>query len=80
MREVRRHYRLDRRQIAFFRFLLEAYDGLAVLRTLDPQEGRVVLYLSRSREPELDELLCGLAGDIRLEPAEPVGECTPTTR
>jgi hypothetical protein len=73
MREIQRHYRMDRRQIAYFRFLLEAYDGLAVLRTLDPSEGRVVLYLSASCEDELDELIRCLADDIRLEPETPVG-------
>ncbi|MGD8369546.1 MAG: DUF4911 domain-containing protein [Desulfobacterales bacterium] len=71
MRELQLHFRMDRRQIAFFRFLLEAYDGLALLRTLDPVEGRVVLYLSESCKEELDDLIRALSGEIRLEPADP---------
>jgi hypothetical protein len=67
MKEIKRHYRMDRRQIAYFRFILEGYDGLAILRTLDPAQGRVVLYLSRSCEPELDELLEGISDQLRLE-------------
>ncbi len=70
MKEIVKHYRMDRRQIALFRFLLEAYDGLAVLRTIAPAEGRVALHLSVSREAELDEMIRGVAGDIRLEPAD----------
>jgi hypothetical protein len=71
MRELQLYFRMDRRQIAHFRFLLEAYDGLAMLRTLDPAAGRVVLYLSESCREELDDLIRGLAGEIRLEPADP---------
>ena len=69
MQEIQRHYRMDRRQIAYFRFILEGYDGLAVLRTMDPAQGRVVLYLSSSCEPELDELLDGISDQLRLEAA-----------
>jgi len=69
MLQVRRYYRMDRRRIALFRFLLEAYDGLAALRTLDAATGNIVLYLSASREAELDEMIDGLPEDIRLETA-----------
>ncbi|UCD88347.1 MAG: DUF4911 domain-containing protein [Desulfobacterales bacterium] len=42
---VRRYYRIDRRQIHFLKFVLEGYDGVAVLRTIDPSEGLVVLHI-----------------------------------
>ncbi len=75
MREIQRHYRMDRRQIAYFRFIVEGYDGIAVLRTVDPLQGRVVLHLSSSCEPELDELLEGISDQLRLEEAPvPVGQ------
>jgi hypothetical protein len=67
--EIRRFLRVDRREIAYFRFILEAYEGLAVLHTLDPARGRVVLYASRSREAELEAFLTGLAGELLIEPA-----------
>jgi hypothetical protein len=67
VKEVRRYYRMDRRRIALFRFLLEAYDGLAALRTLNAATGDIVLYLGASREAELDEMIEGLPEEIRLE-------------
>lgn len=73
MQEIKRHYRMDRRQIAYFRFILEGYDGLAVLRTMDPAQGRVVLYLNSSCEPELDKLLEEISDQLRLE-AAPVSD------
>ena len=39
---IKRYYRVDRREIAFLRFIFEAYDGLAVLETLDPEAGSIV--------------------------------------
>lgn len=73
MQEIQRHYRMDRRQIAYFRFILEGYDGLGFLRTVDPVQGRVVLHLSSSCEPELDELLEGISDQLRLEEAPAPG-------
>ena len=38
---TRQHYRVDRREIAFIRYVLEAYDGVAVVKTLDSQVGLI---------------------------------------
>jgi hypothetical protein len=43
--------RTDR--ISFLRFVLEGYDGLAVLSTLDVQQGLVRLLVPTSRSSEL---------------------------
>ncbi len=32
------YYRVDRRQISFIKFILEAYDNMAVVTTLDPHQ------------------------------------------
>lgn len=69
------HYRVDRTQIAWLRFLLEGYDGIAVLETLDPAAGRVVLHVAPGCETDLRDLLDALKGEFpmtRLAP--PAGE------
>lgn len=80
--EKRLCFRVDRADIAYLRFILEAYEGLAVMRTLDPAEGLVMFYVSRSRESELEELLAGLGRELMIEPAadpDAIGRPDPCT-
>ncbi len=44
------------RRIAFFKFILEGYDGLAILSTLDAGSGRVLLRFPTCRQAEVHEL------------------------
>lgn len=67
MRTHRRYYRVDRHQIAFLRFILEAYDGLAVLQTVDAQRGEVVVYISRGCLEEAIGILADLQKTIHME-------------
>ena len=66
----RRYYRVDRRDISLLRFILEAYEGIATLTTVDPADGVVVITMAPGREGLVMEVLTAL-GDrryIRLEP------------
>jgi hypothetical protein len=67
---IKRYYRVDRREIAFLRFIFEAYDGLAVLETLDPQAGRVVFHIAPGCEGDVELILRELNTDIIMEPAQ----------
>ena len=55
--------RTDR--ISLFRFLLEGYDGLAVLSTIDAQQGLVRLTVPSSRYAELWQLLAAICTDVK---------------
>jgi hypothetical protein len=57
--------RTDR--ISLFRFLLEGYDGLAILSTLDVQQGLVRLVVPKSRYAELWHLLAAICDDLTPE-------------
>ena len=50
--------------ITLFRFLLEGYDGLAVLSTMDAKDGLVRLIVPASRYTELWELLFAICEDL----------------
>ena len=65
---IKRYYRVDRREIAFIKFIFEAYDGIAVLETLDPKAGMVVFHIAPGCEPESDAILQDLKRDIMIEP------------
>lgn len=68
MESIRKYYRMDRRQIHFFKFLLEAYEGVAVLTTLDRTTGLVVLLIAPGREVEAAQLVEQLSKEIMIEP------------
>ncbi|MCI5125942.1 MAG: DUF4911 domain-containing protein [Candidatus Electrothrix sp. AR5] len=51
-------------RIALFRFLLEGYDGLAVLSTMDAKQGLVRLIVPESRYAELWRLLFAICEDL----------------
>jgi len=67
---AKRYYRIDRGQVHFLRFILEGYDGVAVLETLDPEEGLVVLHVGPGCESTVDMIIGDLQRNIRIEPVE----------
>ena len=67
---VQRYFRVDRREIAFIKFILEAYDGLAVMETLDPMSGLVVFHIAPGCEADVDMILQDVKKEIVIEPAE----------
>jgi hypothetical protein len=67
---AKRCYRIDRREIAYLKFILEAYDGLAVVSTVDAEAGILVLRISPGCEPDVEMILQDLKRDIMMEPFE----------
>jgi hypothetical protein len=67
---IKRYYRVDRREIAFIKFIVEAYDGIAVMETLDPMAGIVVFHIAPGCEGDLNLLLEDLKREILIEPAQ----------
>lgn len=71
MESIRKMYRVDRREIAYFRFILEAADGIAMLRTIDARTGLVGLHIPPGREAECERVLQALRQEIRIDPVDP---------
>ena len=67
---IKRYYRVDRREIAFLKFIFEAYDGIAVLETLDPVAGIVAFHIAPGCERDVDAILEDLKREIVIEPAQ----------
>lgn len=65
---IKQHYRVDRREIAFIRFILEAYDGVAIVKTMDPESGLVEFQIAPGCEPEFAMILRDLERNIMIEP------------
>jgi hypothetical protein len=71
---AKRYYRVDRREIAYLKFILEAYEGLAVVSTLDPRAGIIALHIAPGCETDVETILQSLSQDIMMEPAQPPDE------
>ena len=67
---VKRYYRVNRRDIAFLKFIFEAYEGLAIIETLNPESGVIVFYIASGCETDVDMVLTDLKADIMIEAAQ----------
>lgn len=67
METIKKYYRIDRSEICFLKFIIEAYDGLAVLTTVDPETGIVMLYIAPGCEAEIETILQELKKNIIIE-------------
>ena len=62
-----RYFRLHRKDIAHFKFIIESYEGMAVVRTKDSHEAIVELMVAPGWEKDVDEVLEGLRKEIHME-------------
>ena len=64
--------RIAPERIHFLKFILEGYDGLALLSTLNEKEGLVRLLFAPETRQEVEALLADLAGQIGWLPERPL--------
>ncbi|MFZ0134727.1 MAG: DUF4911 domain-containing protein [Desulfobacterales bacterium] len=64
-----KYYRVDRREIAYIKFVIESYEGVGMLSTIDPRAGLVVLRIPPGCEEVIDRILSDLKQTILIEPA-----------
>jgi len=62
-----RYFRVHRQDIAYFKFIIESYEGMAVVRTKDPFEAIVELMVAPGWEKDLENVLEGLRKEITIE-------------
>jgi hypothetical protein len=62
-----RYFRIRREDIAYFKFIVESHEGMAVVRTKDPQEAIVELMIAPGWGEDMEEVLEGLRKEIRIE-------------
>jgi hypothetical protein len=61
METIRHIYEVDRAEINYIRWTVESYDGMAVVRTLDPHKGWIELLISPGCETLVADLLRSLS-------------------
>ncbi len=57
METIKQHIRVDRREIVYLRYTIESYDGMAVVRTVDPHRGVLELQIAPGCERIIGALL-----------------------
>ena len=67
MKTTTSYYRINRRDISFFRFIFEAYDGIAVVSTVDPVQGIISVTSPPGCLPETEAVIQGLKAEIMIE-------------
>jgi hypothetical protein len=68
LKTTKQYYRVDRREIAFLKFILEAYDGIATIKTEDPIRGIISFHIAPGCQKQVAEILRDLKRDILIEP------------
>jgi hypothetical protein len=66
-RTTTRHLRVERRDICFLKFIFEAYEGIAVLETINGPTGHVALHTAPGCEDMVAGILMDLARQCRME-------------
>jgi Domain of unknown function (DUF4911) len=66
-----RYFLLDRRDLVYLTFILEAYEGLATLSTVDKQQTLVSITTFPGSAAALDDLLAALGKEITLTETAP---------
>ena len=54
----------EKKHIAYVNFIVEAYDGMAVIRTADPLEGLLEVLVSPDFETDFRELAANLGKEV----------------
>ncbi|MGW8186144.1 MAG: DUF4911 domain-containing protein [Desulfobacterales bacterium] len=61
------YYRVDRREIAYIKFVIESYDGVGLLSTVEPQSGLIVIRIPPGCEEVIDDIISDLKRTILIE-------------
>ncbi len=59
--------RIKRKEISYLKFIFESHEGIAVVRTKDPNEAIVELMIAPGCEREVEEVIENLHSEITIE-------------
>ena len=68
LKTISRLYAIDRKFVGFFKFIMEGYDGIAVVETIDPQAAIIKLHIAPGCESDVLGVLTELQKEIQIEP------------
>jgi len=63
-----KYFRVSGKDIVFLKFILEAYEGMNVMSTVDNSAGIIRIAIMLGFEQDMDDLLAELSGSISMQP------------
>ena len=63
----RQLFRVDRKAVCYIKFIFEAYDGIALVETIDPYAACIAIHIAPGCEAEVDALLKDLRKEYLME-------------
>lgn len=67
---VCRYFRVKSRDIVYLKFILEAYEGMNVMSTVDKVDGVIRVAIMPGFEDDMDQLLVELGKQVEMERVE----------
>lgn len=67
---VCRYYRVRHQDMVYLKFILEAYEGLNVMSTVDNREGIIRVAIMPGFEEDMEALLAELGKRVPMTPVE----------
>ena len=67
MHSLKKIYKVKRKDINYIRWTVESYDGMAVVRTVDPQTSYIEILISPGCEHWIESLIHSLREDEHIE-------------
>ena len=67
---INRYFKVARRDMVYLKFILEAYEGMNVMSTVDNGNGIIRIVVMPGFEQDMDGLLAELATKVVMEPVE----------
>ena len=65
-----RYFKVAHREMVFLKFILEAYEGMNVMSTVDNKAGIIRIAIMPGFVDDIDELLADLRRQVPMEPVE----------
>jgi hypothetical protein len=65
-----RYFKVAHREMVFLKFILEAYEGMNVMSTVDNVAGIIRIVIMEGFEADMDGLLAELGQKVLMEPVE----------
>jgi len=69
-KSLKEYYRVDKKKIGYIKFIIEAYDGIAVLTTVDSGKGLISLSIPPGCETDIKDLMSNLSERIMIKKYE----------
>ena len=69
LQTISKFYLIDRKRVGFIKFILEAYDGIAVVETIDPMAAKIELHIAPGCESDVENVLRELRKVMLIETA-----------